>query len=720
MPDAQHRPLSPPRVRGDLGDALPAYVANGLLGLRVRPMALGAGMALISGYSGEHPIRRVEAAANAPYPLAADLRLGGAWLSDADAAVSGLEQDYDFGSGELTSRFRVDLGGQAAAVEVITFCSRRDPTIACQQVSVTLERGGDLGLRAIVDARGADGRLLREARQTPGEDTPAVDGTLLWQSGGALSTCGVACVAAIVGADLGPGDRPAFQRGQFHTAFSGRARAGRAVRLQQIVSLVPDVMHATPDQHAARLAAKAARQGFDALRAANRAEWDELWKGRIRLVGADARWQALADAAVFYLNASTHRASPASTSIFGLATWHDYHYYYGHVMWDIEAFALAPLCLLQPDAARSLLDYRSRSLEGARSNARLFGRRGLQFPWESAPRSGEESAPVPGTAAWHEDHVSLDVARAFALYAWTTGDREFLRTQAWPVLAGVADWISSRVTATARGYEILASMGIAERVQPVANAAFTNMAAVVVLRDAIEAAERLGLAADPAWSDIAERMVLPRRGAVVLSHDAYRRDEEKGATPDPLMGIFPFGFELPAAAEAATLRFYLDMADDYVGSPMLSALYSAWAARLGERRQALSLLEAGYGRFVQDRFLQTLEYRPDRFPEQPRAGPFFANIGGFLIGLLFGFTGLRPGPRDRDLWRAGDVVLPTGWEAIEVDRIWLGGRAVSLSARHGAPAVIGPAPPRAGGPPDPEGVARQRRTPEPGARPRRR
>jgi hypothetical protein len=24
--------------------------------------------------------------------------------------------------------------------------------------------------------------------------------------------------------------------------------------------------------------------------------------------------------------------------MFGLATWHDYHYYFGHVMWDIETF----------------------------------------------------------------------------------------------------------------------------------------------------------------------------------------------------------------------------------------------------------------------------------------------------------------------------------------------------------------------------------------------
>ena len=43
----------------------------------------------------------------------------------------------------------------------------------------------------------------------------------------------------------------------------------------------------------------------------------------------------------------------------------------------------------------------------------------------SAPSSGDEAAPIPGTAAWHEDHASLDVARAFALCADVTGDEEF-------------------------------------------------------------------------------------------------------------------------------------------------------------------------------------------------------------------------------------------------------------------------------------------------------
>ena len=200
-------------------------------------------------------------------------------------------------------------------------------------------------------------------------------------------------------------------------------------------------------------------------------------------------------------------------------------------MWDIEAFAVPPLCLLQPEAAATLLNYRSDSLDGAKRNARLWGRSGLQFPWESAPRTGQEAAPLPGTAAWHEDHVSLDVAPAFTLYADVTGDTEFRRTKAWPVLAGVCEWIASRVTKTRAGYAITESMGIAEREEPVDNAAFTNMGAVVVLRDATRMAEQLGLSADPAWAKIADGMVIPKRGRAIISHDGFRVDEEKGRRP---------------------------------------------------------------------------------------------------------------------------------------------------------------------------------------------
>jgi hypothetical protein len=156
------------------------------------------------------------------------------------------------------------------------------------------------------------------------------------------------------------------------------------------------------------------------------------------------------------------------------------------------------------------------------------------------------------------------------------------------------------------------------------------------------------------------------------------------------MGIFPFGFPLDKASEAATLALYLKSVDEYIGSPMLSALYGAWAARAGDRGLALKLLDEGYGKFSVGRFLQILEYRADRFPEQPEAGPFFANIGGFLTGLLFGFTGVEPGPDTPSAWSRRAVNLPAGWTGIEVERLWIRGQPRRLIARQGEMARLEP------------------------------
>ncbi|MBO9547155.1 glycoside hydrolase family 65 protein [Caulobacter sp.] len=683
-------PISPPPVSGEGGQDLPAYVSNGLIGLRVRCQPLQSGMALVSGYVGEDPERGIEAAAPAPYPLAGDIAVNGVWLSDLGHQVVDLEQAYDFSCGELTSRFVFAAQGRRIDCTVLTFASREDPTLVCQELTVRVDGACDLQLRGGVSTAGVLGRALRFRRDTPGEGARHSDGTLLWESAGKLGRLGLAYVTEISGGEAKAIEpkRPALDGSGLITTYGFRAQAGKSYHLRQIASLTPSAMHTRPDEQAGRMVAKAAFDGFDTLRVENRAAWKEIWKGRIQLVGAEPRWQASADAAFFYLNSSVHSSSCASTSIFGLATWHDYHYYYGHVMWDIEAFAVPVLSLVQPQAAASLLDYRFRNLDRARANAKLMGRLGAQFPWESSPSWGEEAAPLPGTAAWHEDHVSLDVSRAFALHADVTGQAEFRRDRAWPVLSGVAEWIVSRVHRTDDGYAIRASMGIAERALPVDNAAFTNMAAVVVLNDTIRCAERTGRQIDPEWRAIAAGMTLPRRGEVVLSHDGYRKTEEKGATPDPLMGLWPFGFPLPEAQEQATLAFYLDQADRYLGSPMLSALYGAWAARTGDRALALKMLEEGYAKFESGRFGQILEYRPDKFPDQPRAGPFFANMGGFLSGLLLGFPRLEPGDEAPETWPCAPVVLPTGWEAIEVDRLWVRGKPMKLVARHGQVAEL--------------------------------
>ncbi len=262
---------------------------------------------------------------------------------------------------------------------MLVFCSREEPSLVCQEITVEVDQDVDLALKALLDARHVDGRALRHLRDTPGEDKPSCDGAALWESAGALSTCGIAYVTELVGAEAEP-ERPPLENRTLTTSYAFKAKAGRTYRLRQIASLIPSVTHLEPDFQAVRQVALAASGASRRSGPPTGTIWTDLWKGRIKLVGADERWQALADAALFYLLSSTHVASPASTSIFGLATWHDYHYYYGHVMWDIETFVVPVLSLLQPHAAESILDYRTRSLAGAASNARLRGRAGPSVP----------------------------------------------------------------------------------------------------------------------------------------------------------------------------------------------------------------------------------------------------------------------------------------------------------------------------------------------------
>lgn len=677
------QPISPPAVTRGGADELPAYVSNGFVGLRVLDVPLLPGMVMVSGFSGLHSEVEVEASAEAPYPVAGDIALNGVRLSDQPQLAEFVDQRYDFSNGELTTRFRFHAGGAVASVEVLTFCSRERPTLVLQEVAVEVDSPADLELRALVDTTRIPGRPVSRSARLPGKDHDMIDGMMEWSSLGDRATVGVAYVSELLG-DEGAERRLAKWglEADLATDYAIRTKTGRRYRLRQIASVVPSVTHHDPDHQAARLVARAKEDGFDRLRNENRIVWEQLWRSRILVDADDPRWQAYADAAFYYLNSSVHPGAPASTSIFGLAMWRNYHYYFGHVMWDIEFFGVPPLLLLQPQGARAVLDYRTRMITGARNNAKLNGRDGLQFPWESGPETGEEATPGAGRSSWHEDHASLDVAWAFAQYAHATGDRRFLMHDASRVLYGVADWATSRAARRRGGYEWRETMGIAERQTSSDNEAFTVMMARTVLAEAIDCATRLGDPVDPSWTRVLDGLPVRWRAdtKVVPSHDGFTPREEKGATPAPLAGIFPAWYALDPKVERATLEYYLALAPDYVGSPMLSPLYGVWAAWAGDRRLSARLLDEGYAALIAGRFLQTLEYAPDKTPEAA-AGPFFANLGGFLTSLLYGFPGIKLGPGAPETWPSRPVVLPAGWRSIEVERIWAHGKPMRLVAR---------------------------------------
>nr|WP_275941332.1 hypothetical protein [Planosporangium flavigriseum] len=665
---------------------MPAYISNGVVGMRVGKVPMANGVTILSGFEGLDPTYEVEAFARAPYPLGGDLGVDGATLSANPERCVLHEERYDFSCGELSARFDFRGENARAEVEILDFCSRTQPTLVLQEITVRVDHDCDLTLAAVIDTRGVPGSWVdREVDSSGTLAAQPVDGMLRWSSFGDLSACGAAYATELTGArDV---DRT-FDRSRIaplSTTYSFRAEPGRRYRMRRIVSLLPQALHDEPHVHAVRMLQAGRMRGFDDLRADNRAAWRELWKGRVVLLGAPTRWQALADAAYFYLHTSAHPSSPSSTSLFGLAFWPNYHYYRGHIMWDIDTFAMPTLTLTNPDAARALLDFRRTRMGGARANAAATGRLGLQYPWESSLRYGQEATPVDASTAAVEQHVSLDVAIAFARYVHATGDREFATDEAWPVMSGVAEWLNSRVERTARGYEIRRVIGIAETETPVDNNAFVNMAAVVTLREAATLGRVLGRGFPDDWERMAAEIVIPvdRDRGIILNHDGYDPGEKMGVTPEAPAGLFPLGYDTDAGTERRTFEHYLRFAHEYVGAPMLSSLLGVYAARVGDRDAALDLFERGYADFVVEPFRITTEWSPTVYPDQPVAGPFTANLGGFLTGCLYGLTGLRLGPGPPELWCGRPVTMPRGWDGVHVDAVRVRRRAASLTGVHG-------------------------------------
>jgi protein-glucosylgalactosylhydroxylysine glucosidase len=55
---------------------------------------------------------------------------------------------------------------------------------------------------------------------------------------------------------------------------------------------------------------------------------------------------------------------------------------------------------------------------------------------------------------------------------------------------------------------------------------------------------------------------------------------------------------------------------------------------------------------------------------------------------MYGFTGMRIAEGD---WRKHPVSLPTGWNRIEIDRIWIKGRPWHVVAEREKPLSLTPA-----------------------------
>ena len=161
--------------------------------------------------------------------------------------------------------------------------------------------------------------------------------------------------------------------------FSVKLKAGESYRFALVGAVCSTQDFKDPINESKRFATFAYKSSIDHLLERHYAAWEELWQGDVIIEG-DPESQLDIRHALYQLYSITRDNCPVGIAPMGLSSSEGYN---GHYFWDTELWMYPPILLMNPEAGRSLMDYRANCLPQARQNALNHGYKGAQYPWEA-------------------------------------------------------------------------------------------------------------------------------------------------------------------------------------------------------------------------------------------------------------------------------------------------------------------------------------------------
>ena len=622
-------------------------LANGMIGLISSPEPMKVEDVVLNGVYDYYQRGRVSNILESFNPADMDLVVNGTWV-DRNSA-SNFKQSLDMEHATLRTSF--DVGEDASVVHEL-MALRHLPYTSLSVITIEAKKD----IEIVPASRIVAPTHLADVRNYFNEvDRPHV--LIQCMTSEALSPSGKHKVAAsnafIFEEHHGEEPRLIHEHWDFNNhlvKFYKNLKAGQTYTFAVVSSSVSSVDYGDPVSEAERLSIYAKLEGVERLKMRHQAAWDELWKSDIILEG-DVDVQRDIRFALYHLYSFARKGTAYSLSPMGLSGLG----YNGHVFWDTELWMYPPLLILQPEIAKSLLEYRFERLDAAKQNAFAHGYDGAMFPWESAEDGGEDTPSWALTGPF-QHHITGCIGWAFWKYYEVTGDKEWLAERGYPVLKEAAKFWVSRVERNGPGnYEINNVIGANEYEENIDNNAFTNGMAQTVLAYATSAAKELGQTPDSDWMHVAENIpILQFPDGTTRENATYDGAVIKQADVNLL--AYPLDVIKDASRVKKDVDYYaarMDPRGPAMGMAILAVLYN----QLGETENA------------NKQFTQS--YKPNKVPPfgviSETAGgtnPYFATgAGGMLQAVLAGFGGLRITPNGIEQI---STKLPTGWETLTI------------------------------------------------------
>jgi len=497
-----------------------------------------------------------------------------------------------------------------------------------------------------------------------------------------------------------------------------RAQKGRTYQLDRLISLCTsrklDAGHVKDE--CIDVLRSAHRKGMDVLRREHIRAWSRLWQySDIEITGDEPLQRALRFS-MYHLLIAARGGIDAGIGAKALSG----EWYGGHVFWDMDIHMLPFFIYTQPETAKSLLLYRYRRMDGARSNAQRQGYLGSLWPWESA-FSGEDETPdswidshgsvIPVYTGKREHHIAADVAYGLLQYYQITGDEDFMLSYGAEMLFETARFWASRVVHNGQGYfEIRDVIGPNEFQDCVDNNAYTNALSAWVLRRANELywhyqkesphslnaiTEKIGLTESEVstWMEISKKIVLPiRSDGLIEEFEGYfgkqdvviSRWDDKGMPvldvskvedtqlvkqADVILLLYLLSEEFPPEVKRANFDYYEKRTAH--SSSLSYAAYALVLNKLGDAERAYRYLTLTANTDLMDMYNST------------EKGIHAAALGGMWQIVINGFAGVRVSDGSLNI----DPALPKHWQHMKF-RLWFKGRLIEFAVSDGKTAAF--------------------------------